>query len=284
MDSCILRQREQRDGDRTPTECLASDAEDLASQVAETAKDLVKTCRRLHNIGFDALPDWGKDNEYVKQGYRPSTKSFQDCFKSVFRWHNETGNIWTHLIGFAVLVALAVFTFSQSSFGRVDYVGIVLLISGSHVAAIFYAFYCHPYTHLFYTGSVVILGSACATFMLIKRFQTRKYRTLRAYFFLAFGLFGVIPVIHILIIEGLRYAIDQCAVIWMILMASSYILGVTIYVVKVPECWFPGKCDFWIHSHQIFHVLVLCGIWLFYNGLLTMAEYRRMMGPSCAVE
>lgn len=118
MDSCILRQREQRDGDRTPTECLASDAEDLASQVAETAKDLVKTCRRLHNIGFDALPDWGKDNEYVKQGYRPSTKSFQDCFKSVFRWHNETGNIWTHLIGFAVLVALAVFTFSQSSFGR----------------------------------------------------------------------------------------------------------------------------------------------------------------------
>ena len=112
MDACILRQRDTKDGEKTL-------AEGLKSQVAETAKELVVSCRRQwQNIGFDAVPEWLKDNQYLKQGYRPSTNSFRDCLKSVFRWHNETGNIWTHLIGFALLVALAVFSFTQSSFGR----------------------------------------------------------------------------------------------------------------------------------------------------------------------
>ena len=118
MDSCILRQREQTDREKTLAECLAFEAEELKSHVAETAKEIVETCRRKwQNVGFDALPEWLKDNQYLKQGYRPVTKSFRDCLKSVFRWHNETGNIWTHLVGFALLVALAFFSFTQSSFG-----------------------------------------------------------------------------------------------------------------------------------------------------------------------
>lgn len=31
--------------------------------------------------------------------FRPELNSFRECFKSVFRIHSETGNIWTHLIG-----------------------------------------------------------------------------------------------------------------------------------------------------------------------------------------
>lgn len=45
------------------------------------------------------LPDWLKDNEYLKTGHRLPLNSFQACFKSVFRIHTETGNIWTHLLG-----------------------------------------------------------------------------------------------------------------------------------------------------------------------------------------
>jgi adiponectin receptor len=45
------------------------------------------------------LPDWLKDNEYLVFGHRPSLNSFKACFKSVFKIHTETGNIWTHLIG-----------------------------------------------------------------------------------------------------------------------------------------------------------------------------------------
>ena len=36
--------------------------------------------------------------------------SFAECFRSIFRIHSETGNIWTHLIGFvAFVIATIVF-------------------------------------------------------------------------------------------------------------------------------------------------------------------------------
>lgn len=45
-----------------------------------------------------ALDGW-KDNDYLLHGHRPPMPSFRACFKSIFRIHTETGNIWTHLLG-----------------------------------------------------------------------------------------------------------------------------------------------------------------------------------------
>ena len=47
----------------------------------------------------DVLPDWLQDNDYLLDGHRPPMPSFRACFKSIFRIHTETGNIWTHLLG-----------------------------------------------------------------------------------------------------------------------------------------------------------------------------------------
>uniref|UniRef100_A0A8C3SQT9 Adiponectin receptor 1 n=1 Tax=Chelydra serpentina TaxID=8475 RepID=A0A8C3SQT9_CHESE len=46
----------------------------------------------------DVLPDWLKDNDFLLHGHRPPMPSFRACFRSIFRLHTETGNIWTHLI------------------------------------------------------------------------------------------------------------------------------------------------------------------------------------------
>ena len=46
-----------------------------------------------------ALPNWLRDNDYLLKGHRPPLPSSKECFKSIFRIHTETGNIWTHLIG-----------------------------------------------------------------------------------------------------------------------------------------------------------------------------------------
>jgi len=47
-------------------------------------------------LNFHELPDWLQDNSFVLKYYRPPM-SFLECFYSIFRLHNETGNIWTHL-------------------------------------------------------------------------------------------------------------------------------------------------------------------------------------------
>ncbi|KAG3258909.1 ADIPOR1-like, partial [Ictidomys tridecemlineatus] len=50
-------------------------------------------------IPYDVLPDWLKDNDYLLHSHRPPMPSF----KSIFRIHTETGNIWTHLLASAHL-------------------------------------------------------------------------------------------------------------------------------------------------------------------------------------
>ena len=34
---------------------------------------------------------------------------FRECFKSIFRIHTETGNIWTHLLGVVAFLGLALY-------------------------------------------------------------------------------------------------------------------------------------------------------------------------------
>jgi hypothetical protein len=53
---------------------------------------------------FDRTPSWLKDNEFLLRGYRVNFNRKRDLFKSLFRMHNETLNIWTHLIGGLIFV------------------------------------------------------------------------------------------------------------------------------------------------------------------------------------
>lgn len=45
-------------------------------------------------VTFEDLPDYMKDNEYIRNYYRANWPLKQALF-SVFRWHNETLNVWT---------------------------------------------------------------------------------------------------------------------------------------------------------------------------------------------
>jgi adiponectin receptor len=51
-----------------------------------------------------------QDNPYLRSGYRPELLTFHRCFHSLFYLHNETGNIYTHMIGALFFVCLAVYT------------------------------------------------------------------------------------------------------------------------------------------------------------------------------
>ena len=59
-------------------------------------------------LAWDDLPEWCKDNEYIKTGFRPISNSYLDCFRSCYYLHNETGNIYSHFLAMLWMVALAV--------------------------------------------------------------------------------------------------------------------------------------------------------------------------------
>ena len=57
-------------------------------------------------LSHSELPEWLRGNEFLSHFHRPPMPSFRYCFKSIFKIHSETGNIWTHLIGFIIFVCI----------------------------------------------------------------------------------------------------------------------------------------------------------------------------------
>lgn len=74
-------------------------SDQLAHQIADK---FWKVCH------FEKLAAWQKDNEHLLYGHRPELSSAAECFKSIFRIHTETGNIWTHMIGFFVFLVMTI--------------------------------------------------------------------------------------------------------------------------------------------------------------------------------
>lgn len=162
-------------------------------------------------------------------------------------------------------------------FSKLDYCGISLLITGSFVPWLYYGFYCSLLPKVFYLCLTIFLGISSVVVSLWDKFSEPHFRPVRAGVFMAFGLSGVIPGIHWLISHGFTEWIEssvRASFTSLLLMGLLYILGALLYASRIPERFFPGKCDYWFHSHQLFHILVICAAIVHYHGISCMAEYR----------
>jgi adiponectin receptor len=81
-------------------------AKGAASTVAATGKEIEKKVEEKLIILWDELSPWRQDNHYIQSGYRAQSNSYIKSWKSLLYLHNETVNIYTHLVG-AVLAALS---------------------------------------------------------------------------------------------------------------------------------------------------------------------------------
>ena len=65
---------------------------------------------------WDTVPSWLRDNEYVLTGYRPAPLgSLRECIQSLEYVHNETVNIYTHLLGFLLFASLPLYAYYYGS-------------------------------------------------------------------------------------------------------------------------------------------------------------------------
>ncbi|KAK9839111.1 hypothetical protein WJX74_009738 [Apatococcus lobatus] len=73
----------------------------------EASRDVPKRIRSRLKRGLaplsvaDDAPIYLRDNQFIKDYYRVNYDT-RDVLRSLFRIHNETGNIWSHLVGFLI--------------------------------------------------------------------------------------------------------------------------------------------------------------------------------------
>jgi adiponectin receptor len=165
-------------------------------------------------------------------------------------------------------------------FSRLDYSGITFLITGSSIPAYYYGFYCTWVSQCIHIGVLVVLCCVCLVVSMWRKFHTPGYRATRYITFVSFGLYGVIPGVHIYLRDGYTLAADAYALWGILMMAAIYIGGGALYACRIPERFWPGTFDVWASSHQLFHVCVVTASLVHYNALLSMAKYRLDIG-SC---
>ncbi|KAL1876479.1 hypothetical protein Daus18300_002723 [Diaporthe australafricana] len=299
------------------------------SQASHTLLDTVKNVEgRIEDTllwAWDELPDWRKDNAFIHTGYRPTSNSYRMSFGSIFSIHNETVNVWTHLLGAIIFSALGAvaYSFYEATiapryatatwedwlvFGcfftgaflclgmsatyhaicnhspdvakwgnKLDYTGIVCLIMGSYMPAMYYGFYCLPKLLELYLALIWTLGLGCLTVSWFEHFRTPEWRPYRALMFVGLGVSGVIPVIHGLTIYGYQELNERMGLSWVLLQGVLYISGAFLYALRWPERSWPKTFDIWGSSHQIFHILIVFAAASHLYGMTKAFDYHH--GP-----
>lgn len=80
------------------------------NKIIETQSRLNEQSESYRLGDYHDAPDYLRDNEYIKTGYRINYKKIPHILKSLFEQHNEFVNVWTHLIGTFFMIALVVYT------------------------------------------------------------------------------------------------------------------------------------------------------------------------------
>uniref|UniRef100_A0A3Q3LLS0 Progestin and adipoQ receptor family member VIII n=1 Tax=Mastacembelus armatus TaxID=205130 RepID=A0A3Q3LLS0_9TELE len=241
---------------------------------------------------------------YILSGYRPVKQDWRCYLLSVFQRHNESLNVWTHILASVVLLLrwwanvgilgytldaaflpLILFLVSSLSymflsvtahllqshsehahyfFFFMDYVGVALYQYGCSLGHYFYtsepAWRESSISLLFLPRAAFFGWLSCAGCCFAKFRYQRPYPLQRKICqliptTLAY-LLDISPVIHRLFTVSWTHEPSQ---LFHALQIASFLLSAVFFSFPIPECFFPGHCDFVGQGHQIFHVfLSLC--------------------------
>ncbi|CZR43859.1 uncharacterized protein FPRO_13666 [Fusarium proliferatum ET1] len=289
----------------------------LPLQTPETTNDAASNpgqAARLILLSFDQMPKWFRheSNKFILSGYRRISGSFRTSLYSLLYIHNESINIYFHLIPAvffllyqwyiqqyseatgADFIALSIFmlaaitclsfsaayhTFMNHSKSvahlclRLDMLGVVLFVLGDLVLGIYLVFWCERLLRNIYWSMSGVIGMMTIFLTMHPKFQGPKYRLLRALMFVATGLFGLLPLIHGVGMFGVPQMMRK-AFPYTLAKAGCLLVGTLFYLTRFPESRYPGEFDLW-GSHSIFHMLVVCAAVVQLAGYLDAFDYAR---------
>mmetsp|Transcript_27353 Transcript_27353/g.52066 ORF Transcript_27353/g.52066 Transcript_27353/m.52066 type:complete len:325 (+) Transcript_27353:165-1139(+) len=255
-----------------------------------------------------AAPEYSK-RAYILSGYRPLCEDpniLASIFNSLSYFHNESGNIYTHLISLIAFVGIAVNHFFFANLELTFFDKLTSLLYFASVIFCFLAsFIYHALSHKPHRvyqkalscdliGIVMcILGSyyiglwigfrchlkyafmymAAITLMVLPLFGVIGVQKLRQNHMVVAPAFsvvvaaGIIPTYHFGSIVDYSISSSLTIVISLLIMFSFYGTGLVLYAFQIPERRWPGYFDYVFASHQWWHLCVTLAVFSQYIGV-----------------
>ncbi|XP_007253107.2 progestin and adipoQ receptor family member VII, a [Astyanax mexicanus] len=245
---------------------------------------------------------------FIHAGYRPLHEGWRYYVLSMFQRHNETINVWTHLLG-----ALVVLTKAAQLAETVEFLGdphswplLVLIVSSmtymtfsavAHLLSAKSEFYNYAFYFLDYVGVAQYqYGSAVVHFYyaIEKSWYTKVWGIFMpvSSFLCCLSCWGcsfgkyqnytlpiwvrkvcqvvpsslaytwdTSPVFHRIFLwylsSGEHNSTNDQAMLFHCGQIAFFLSSAFFFTYPLPECLFPGHCDFLGQGHQLFHVLLV---------------------------
>ena len=282
------------------------------NRVLNERRRSISTRRHEHHparlLTYDEIPDWHRDNAFVRGAYRPVSHCSWTCIKSIVRIHNETLNVWTHLIpaagfvfgSFLIQVLIGHYFPEATALDRFVFAcNVAAAIVTLMLSSLYHTLMCHSehvsnlWLRIDYVGILsLILGSFFSGIYMGFHCQPVP----RNIYWSMITILSTITAILVLDpkFQGLKYrslrtkafvltALSGFAPIihglilfgwfpaleYYLLEGAVYGLGAFFFASRFPESRWPGKFDIWLGSHQIFHVLVVVASLVHLYGVWT---------------
>ncbi|POS82665.1 hypothetical protein EPUL_004488 [Erysiphe pulchra] len=217
-------------------------------------------------VTWEELPAWQQDNHYIRTGYRPASASFLKSFSSLGYLHNESVNIYSHLLGaifFAILGSLIYYfmiILHSSSSHYSSYYGMMMKAKKAFSASTAYG-----------SGDVTDTAITLATLAS----SPEEVKVFSCFFAGA---------ISCLAISGTYHSISNHSPTVARWGNKMDYVGIICLIARWPERSKPGFFDIWGSSHQIFHILVLVAAGFHFYSLLTAFKYHHHgTGATCVL-
>jgi len=265
-------------------------------------------------LNYDEIPEWYKDNQYILTQYRDVDKGYLYYLKSILKIHNETMNIWTHLIGAMMFIGIGIYsnfhfdlkhywsqylcinvyllsifiTFLFSSvmhifypksreickhLQKLDYIGINIQIFSSMATFIYYAFYCEKEIQIVYYILILVTGILNTVITTLTILTEYRYRWVRMTSFITCIVLFLVPIIHRSLLIN-KNVLEKNSfheeLIYFTISTIIFIISLLVFAFRIPEKLSPGLFDICLHSHQIFHILVVIGSFILYMGFINV--------------
>ena len=279
-------------------------------------------------------------NPHILTGYRVYFTQ-RLALLSLFRWHNETLNVWTHFLPWIIFMLrygawmMKMMTGNEANDSLVDGVvdtsstsiptewvdylmfsifylslilcmfwssiyhllgcctydlhqclyrcdigGILVLIWGSYIPALYYAFRCRAELQWIYCTIITLLVVILAINFNLPHCQQRRFHSLRVGSLVLTIAFAILPTFHWI---GWVHEKDypqvplETFITPLAGMLGSYMIGFIFYSQHIPERWSRnGRFDFIGQSHNWWHLWIVIAATIWESELQSMWKQRGM--------